>query len=120
MYLVAYYFQKPANNRVKTARAGWMNVPGNLALDEQVALATKLKPKDLSMAKVILDLRRRQIVRNSWNSQTNYDDLFDYYQKNYPKYAELMTSVNTATMRKINQPEVIVVPETEVRVINTP
>jgi len=119
MFLVAYYYQKPSNNRVRTSRAGWMLQPNAVSYDEQVALTTKIKNKDMAMAKVILDLRARRVVRNSWNKDTDYESLFEYYQSNYPQYKELMNSVNTAMLKKQERTQAIAVPTSEVRVVNT-
>ena len=120
MFLVAYYFTKPSNTRVRTARAGWMNQPGAVSYDEQVALSVRIKPRDLSMAKIILDLRRRQVVRNSFNDSRNYDEMFEYFTKNYPKYAELMQSVDTATRKRTQPVEFVPAVAGEVRVVETP
>lgn len=121
MYLVAYYYQKPSNDRIRTARSGWMKQPGAIAWDEQVGLTIRLKNKDLSMAKVILDLRGRKVIRNALNDNRDYDGLFDYYVKNYPQHAELMQSVNTAVQRQTSAPSEFAVPAaSEVRVVDTP
>lgn len=121
MYLVAYYYQKPAHDRVRTTKAGWMKQPGSMAWDEQVALTIRLKNKDISMAKVILDLRGRKVVRNSLNDNRDYDGLFDYYVKNYPQHAELMKSVNTAVKNQTAKPTAFApVVTSEVRVVDTP
>ena len=121
MYLVAYYYQKPAHDRVRTSKAGWMKQPGSMAWDEQVALTIRLKNKDISMAKVILDLRGRKVVRNSLNDNRDYDGLFDYYVKNYPQNAELMKSVNTAVQNQTAKPTAFApVVTSEVRVVDTP
>lgn len=121
MYLVAYYYQKPAHDRVRTSKAGWMKQPGSMAWDEQVALTIRLKNKDISMAKVILDLRGRKVVRNALNDNRDYDGLFDYYVKNYPQHAELMKSVNTAVQNQTAKPTAFApVVTSEVRVVDTP
>lgn len=121
MFLVAYYYQKPSHDRIRTQKAGWQKQPGATAYDEQVALSTRLKPRDLSMAKIILDLRKRQVVRNSINEQREYDDLFAYFVQNYPKYAKLMQSVNQATLSRKTQPvDFVPAVSSEVRVVETP
>lgn len=88
LYLVAYYYQKPANNRVKTQLKDWMKKPNSVSLDEQVALTRNLKPKDISMAKIILDLGNKKVVRNSWNSDNSFEQLFLYFHKGYPQYTK--------------------------------
>ena len=119
MYLIAYYYQKPAHDRVRTAQAGWMKQPNNLSWDEQVALSIKLKNKDISMVKVILDLRNRKVVRNALNDNRDYNDLFEYYAKNYPKHEELMRSVDLA-VKKAAQKEFVPEISTQVRIVDTP
>lgn len=84
IYLVAYYFQKPATDRVKTQKPGWMKQPGNVSWDEQVAITRNLKNKDMTMGKVILDLANKKVVRNNWSDIKNFDELFLYFNKNYP------------------------------------
>jgi len=88
LYLVAYYYQKPANNRVKTQLKDWMKKPNAVSLDEQVALTRNLKPKDISMAKIILDLGNKKVVRNNWNSDNSFEQLFLYFHKAYPQYTK--------------------------------
>jgi hypothetical protein len=73
------------------------------------------------MAKVILDLRGRKVVRNALNDNRDYDGLFDYYVKNYPQHAELMKSVNTAVQNQTAKPTAFApVVTSEVRVVDTP
>lgn len=88
IYLVAYYFTKPKSTRVKTSRPGWMTQPGAVAYDEQVALSKKITNKDLTTAKVILDMGQKKIVKNGWMTNVNFDDLFLYYYGNYPQYTK--------------------------------
>ena len=51
-----------------------------------------LKDKDLQTARVILDLKRQTIVKNSANEDSDYDDLFKFYHKYYSKQIEQFTS----------------------------
>ena len=83
IYLVAYYFQKPAHERVRTQRPGWMQQPNSVSWDEQVTITKNLKNKDLTMSKIIIDLANRRVVRNSWNSAVDFDELFVYFCNNY-------------------------------------
>lgn len=88
VYLVAYYTQKPKHGRVNTAEKGWMNNADNVAWDEQINIALKLKNKDLTMAKVILDLSERTVYRNGWNNGKSFDDLFEHFYTGYQKYLD--------------------------------
>ena len=95
IYLVAYYYQKPKTTRVRTSRAGWMKDENNVAWDEQVAISRNLKTKDITTAKIILDLAKKQVVRNGWLNQRSFDDLFQYFQKGYPQYTtEIMNQID--------------------------
>lgn len=88
VYLVAYYMVKPKHSRVKTQNQGWMNNADNVSYEEQITVATRLKTKDLSMAKVILDLGNRSIYRNSWNNGKTFDELFGHYYSGYQRYLD--------------------------------
>jgi len=86
IYLVAYYYIKP--NTKQTQKPGWMDDPNGFKYDEQIAIARRLKTKDLTTAKVILDLTNRTVYRNSWKSDTNFDDLFEHFYEGYSKYLD--------------------------------
>jgi len=95
IYLVAYYFEKPSSNRVRTSRAGWMREAGSTSYDEQVAVTRNLKNRDITMSKVILDLANKKVIRNSWNHQSDFDSLFRYFSSNYPKHTkEIMVQID--------------------------
>lgn len=95
IYLVAYYFQKPSNNRVKTQLAGWMKNSNNVSWDEQVAITKNLRNRDISTAKIILDMRNQRVVKNGWGTSQSFDDFYDYFNKSYPQYTkEVMEQVN--------------------------
>lgn len=96
IYLVAYYFQKP-QARVKTQLPGWMKNVENISWDEQVALTKNLKNRDLSQGKVILDLVNQRIVKNGWGDKNSFDELYRYYEGNYPQYTkDIMAQINAA------------------------
>lgn len=88
IYLVAYYYQKPSNRRVRTQLAGWMKDQKNVSWDEQVSITRNLRNRDLTTAGVILDLTQQRVVRNSWNSHANFTDMFEYFVKNYPEQTQ--------------------------------
>lgn len=132
IYLVAYYFQKPASNRVKTAKPGWMKETNNVSWDEQVAITRNLKNRDLTMSKIILDLANKRVVRNSWRSETGFNELFKYFSGNYPEQTRgIMMQLDPAyyfTMfpehaphPELNAvaPDFVMPPPPEVRVVDT-
>lgn len=85
LYLVAYYTLRPAN-RVRTQIKGWMDDSSNIQYDEQVAITRRLKKNDQTMAKIILDMSNKKIVRNGWGTDVNFDDMFKYFSTGYPQY----------------------------------
>lgn len=131
IYLVAYYFQKPANHRVKTTRPGWMKDAANTSWDEQVAITRNLKNRDITMSKIILDLANKKIVRNAWRSETDFDELFRYFNGNYPEQTRgIMLQLDPAyyfTMFPEQAPQpaagatpdFVMPPTPEVRVVDT-
>lgn len=86
IYLVAYYFQRPSGNRVRTNRAGWQRNQSNVSWDEQVALTKNLKNRDITMAKVILDLANQRVIKNDWRSGQDFAQLYKYFEQGYPHY----------------------------------
>lgn len=84
IHLVAFYYAKPKSH-VNTQIRGWMNNPDNIRYDERVEITRGLK-RDSNSAKVILNLSNKQVVRNGWNPDTAFNDLFKYYFKGYHQY----------------------------------
>jgi TFIIF-interacting CTD phosphatase-like protein len=88
VYLVAYYTLRPNHSRVNTRIKGWMNLPDSVKYDEQIAVTSKLKTKDLSIAKVILNLKNRTVYKNSWNNGKTFEELFEHFYSGYKKYLD--------------------------------
>lgn len=109
IYLIAYYSIKPKDSAVKTSQKGWMSKEGNVAYDEQITVATKLKTKDLAMAKIILDLSKRTVYRNSWATDKSFDDLFEHFYSGYQKYLD-------PVINQLGYEMVTTVPETPITV----
>ena len=86
IYLVAYYFQKPSNNRVKTQLAGWMKNSNNVSWDEQVAITKNLRNRDISTAKIILDFKNKRVLKNDWGGSKDFTEMFKYFHHSYPQY----------------------------------
>lgn len=106
IYLVAYYFQKPAE-RVRTNRSGWMKNRDNLVWDEQVAVSRNLKNRDLTTAKIILDLANKRVLKNDWLNNRNFDDLFTYFSKGYPQYTkEIMEKLDPGYLNPVQQNDI--------------
>jgi hypothetical protein len=102
LFLVAYYYQRPSEKRVRTNRSGWMNNEKNVAFDEQVALTKNLSNRDYDMAKVILDMVHKKVIKNGWNTTKSFDDMFLYFHEGYPQYtAEVMHKLDYEYLGKI-------------------
>jgi hypothetical protein len=72
-----------------------MEDSSNVQYDEQVAITRRLKNNDRSMAKIILDMTNKKIVRNGWGTDVNFDDMFKYFSKSYPEYTyRIMASLD--------------------------
>ena len=79
---------KPRNERVRTNVKGWMQDPNNVSYNEKIELTRQLRDKDISIGNVILDLAEKKVVRNRFRPEGNFDDIFEYYYKNYTKYID--------------------------------
>jgi hypothetical protein len=76
---------KPKSS-ARTQRAGWMANPGNISYDESIAIARKLKPRDHQTSKIILDFTDRRVIKNTWNDDKSFEELFSYFYQGYPNY----------------------------------
>ena len=93
IYLVANYITKPRDPK-KTYIPGYMKDPANHQYDEQVAIQTNLRNKDIS-AKVVLNLSTKTVERNGFNNNIDFDEMFKYFFKGYHKYVtEVMTKLD--------------------------
>lgn len=100
---------RPRSPRTKTQFKGWMKDTNNVSYDEQVSIARRLKNSDYATAKIILDLGNKKIIRNGWQTETTFDQLFGYYLKNYPQHVagpmaqldpEYLTTFNGSSSEK--------------------
>ena len=85
IYLVARYFMKPRDH-VNTSVKGWMDNPDNIRYDESMLISRGLKTKDHTNASVILDLGKKTVVKNSFRSEKEFDEIFMYFLTNYSQY----------------------------------
>jgi len=88
IYLVAFYAMKPRDG-VKTNVKGWMDNPDNLKYDEKVEITRGLK-NNSNIAKIVLDFSTKTVVRNNFNSNRDFKELFKYFFAGYSQY---MTTV---------------------------
>lgn len=84
-FIVAKYPQTLRDPRIShraglaTNHAAWQN-------NEEVKCSKNLKTKDLTEASVILDVANQKVVKNRFDSDRNFDELFQYYMSNYADY----------------------------------
>jgi len=94
IYLVAHYVSRPRDPR-KTHIAGYLKNPDNVQYDEQVQISTRLRPKDITTAKIIINLTDKVVQQNSFNNNTDFKELFKYFFKGYNKYiTEVMVKLD--------------------------
>lgn len=94
IYLVAHYVTRPRDPK-KTHIPGYMKDPANHQYDEQVQISTRLRNQDKLMAKIILNLSNKQVEKNSFNDNKNFNELFKYFFKGYHKYVtEVMSKLD--------------------------
>lgn len=85
IYLVANYVTKPKDPR-RTHIPGYMKDPVNHQYDEQVQISSRLRQKDITTAKVIINLTNKTVDKNSFNNNKDFKELFKYFFKGYHKY----------------------------------
>lgn len=94
IYLIANYIAKPRNPH-KTHVAGYMKNPDNVQYDEQVQISTRLRPKDITTAKIIINLSEKVVQQNNFNQNKDFKELFKYFFKGYHKYiTEVMVKLD--------------------------
>jgi hypothetical protein len=101
IYLVAHYVTRPKNPKM-THVPGYMKDPANHQYDEQVQVSTRLRPKDITGAKIIMNLSEKQVQTNSFNGNKNFDELFKYFFKGYHKYiTDVMVQLDAEYFNKM-------------------
>jgi len=97
IYLVAFYTLKPRDPGMTKVR-GYMSNPENVYYDEMVNITRGLKDRILSDAKIVLNLSTKSVVKNVWQQDKSWDDLFAYFHEGYSEYINtVMTEIDKAT-----------------------
>ena len=100
IHLVAFYSLRPKPG-VNTSVKGWMNDTNNLLYDEKVEITRGVR-NSVKTANVILDLVTKTVVRNSFNDNRDFKELFKYFFAGYHKYiTEIMTQLDPAYLTAI-------------------
>lgn len=96
---MATYVARPKNPR-QTAKAGYMTNPDNIEYDEHLSMTRGFKDKFISNH-VILDLTEQKVVKNSFNNNRNFEEVFGHFTQNYEEHIkdsiQKLTGVNINT-----------------------
>ena len=84
IYLLGFYHMKPRPG-VRTQIKGWMNDPNNITYDESVEI-TRGRQKNISTAKVVLNLSNKTVEYNGWGTERAFNDYFKHYFKANHQY----------------------------------
>ena len=82
---MAYYSAKPKDPK-RTKEPGYMSNTDNIEFDESINITRGLKTKDQNLARVILNLTNKTVIKNSFNENKDFATLLAHYQEGYPKY----------------------------------
>lgn len=97
---MAFYHLKPRPG-VNTSQKGWMEDFNNITYDESIEITRGIK-NNSSMAKVILNLSKKTVDRNSWGTTRSFDEYFKHFFVSYHKYVTaVMTQLDAEYMNKM-------------------
>jgi hypothetical protein len=101
LHLVAFYVMKPRRG-VRTEQPGWNKDPKNIQFDERVEFTKGLSGKDQQYAGVVLNLNKKTVVQNRYDTeQKDFDSLFKYFLEGYPKeVATVMAELDLAYLEQ--------------------
>ena len=85
IHVLAFYKAVPKNPKL-TSRPGYTKDPNNMQWEETINITRGLKDKDLAQAQVIINLNKKEIVRNTIGKGSNFNSILAYFQESYPKY----------------------------------
>ena len=85
IYLLAFYFVKPKDH-VNTSKKGWMDNPDNIRYDEKVEFYKGQLKTRHNTANVVMNLTDKVLVKNSFQVNRSFDEVFRYFFDNYHKY----------------------------------
>lgn len=94
---MAFYTLKPRDPAMTKVR-GYMSNPENVYYDEMVNITRGLKDRIRSDAKIVLNLSTKSVVKNVWQQDKTWDELFAYFQEGYSEYINtVMSEIDKAT-----------------------
>jgi hypothetical protein len=86
IYLVAQYVASP-KDPTQTAQSGYITNPDNIEWDERIYITRGLRDKDAKM-NVILNLTEQKIVKNSFNTDKTFEEVFTHFYEGYAEYID--------------------------------
>lgn len=86
IYLIAQYVVLPKNPK-QTAQSGYMSDPNNLRYDERVFVARGYRDRYLQND-VVLDLTEEKIIKNSFRTEKNFEDIFAHFYEGFGNYID--------------------------------
>jgi hypothetical protein len=75
MFIVAKYPQSLKDGK----QNNWQN-------NEEVRCVKNLKTRDLTEASVVLDVANEKVIKNRFNENTDFGELYKYYLSHYADY----------------------------------
>jgi hypothetical protein len=97
---VAFYHLKPRPG-VNTSQKGWMEDFTNITYDESIEITRGVK-KNSSMAKIILNLSKKTVDRNTWGTDRSFNEYFKHFFMGYHKYVTtVMTQLDAEYMNSM-------------------
>mgnify|MGYP003342662741 CR=1 FL=1 len=86
---------------VNTSKRGWMQDTNNITYDETIEISRGLK-KNAANGKVVLNLSKRTVDRNTWGTDRSFDEYFKYYFKGWHQYlTAVMTKLDAEYFNKM-------------------
>jgi hypothetical protein len=85
IYLLANYTAHP-KDKTMTSKPGYMLDPDNIEYEEHVIVAKGLRKNDMKNNNVIIDLTDEVIVKNSYQSEADFQAIFKHFFDNYGDY----------------------------------
>jgi hypothetical protein len=80
--MIITHYTLPAKG-TRTQDRGWAKQEGKVVIRERVEFDSRLKRRDMTAATVVIDIHRREIVKNRVQDTFDGEVLIDHYFKKY-------------------------------------
>ena len=85
MFIVAKYVQTPRNPKQSHLPAFGQN-PAAWQNNEEVRCVKNVSTRMLTEASVVLDVAAQKVIKNRFESEASFQDLYKYYLEHYSDY----------------------------------